>query len=184
MIKNLLGTITITFLLSFVAYGQSNSSRVVDSSSQMDIRDWLGKNGLGKKAIENNKFLFVIPVIGANPANGFIYGGGLAYVYKSTKCERFSTVSGYASYSTKKLLNLNVRSNLFTLKDKLFLNGDWQYFIITEATYGLGGVPDSTKQSLRYNHIRIHETASWNFFPNFFAGMGVHYDQYFNIKDN
>ena len=184
MIKHLLATIIIVFLFPFVVYGQNSSSRQVDSSSMMDIRDWLGKKGIGKKTIENNKFLFVVPVIGVNPANGFIYGGGLAYVYKSENCERFSTMSSNASYSTKKLLNLNVRSNLFILKDKLFLNGDWQYFIITESTYGLGGVPDSMKQSLRYNHIRIHETASWNFFPNFFAGLGVHYDQYSNIKDN
>ncbi|MDE3144318.1 MAG: BamA/TamA family outer membrane protein [Bacteroidota bacterium] len=148
-----------------------------------DIKDWFLKKGWNKKVIAKNKFLFAIPIIGSNPSNGFIYGAGLTYIYKKKYSERFSVFSSNATYSTKESLNLNARSNIFWMKDKLVLNGDWQYFIFTESTYGLGGLPNLEEQSLEYSHIRFHETASWKVFPDLFAGIGFHYDRYQNIQD-
>jgi outer membrane protein assembly factor BamA len=179
MINFLVFTIAI-ILLPFSIYSQDDTLQKKTDSSQIDIRYYLVKKGWIKKITYNDKFLFLIPVIGANPANGFIYGGGLAYIYKSKGSVRFSTISTNASYSTKNLGNFNIRSNLFKMKDKLFLNGDWGYFIIKEKTYGLGGNPNSPAQSLGYDHLRFHEIALWEFFTNFFAGVGIHYDHYFN----
>lgn len=151
--------------------------------SDIDIKDWFLKNGLSKKNITKDKFLFAIPIIGSNPSNGFVYGAGLTYIYKKNYSERFSVFSSNATYSTKESLNLNARSNIFLMKDKLVLNGDWQYFIFNESTYGLGGSPNLEQQSLEYSHIRVHEIASWKIFPDFFAGIGFHFDHYENILD-
>ena len=158
MINFLLFTIAI-ILLPFSIYSQDDTLQKKADSSQIDIRYYLVKKGWIKKITYNDKFLFLIPVMGANPANGFIYGAGLAYIYKSKGSVRFSTISSNASYSTKNLGNFNVRSNLFIMKDKLFLNGDWGYFIIKEKTYGLGGYPNSPAQLLSYDHFRFHEVA-------------------------
>lgn len=173
------------FIIPIFVFCQSDSLKKTNHISQMDVRDWFVKKGWNKKIVgKNDKFLFVIPVLGANPANGFFYGAGLTYIYKPKSAIRFSTLSSNASYSTKESLNMNVRTNLYLLRDKLFLNGDWQYFIFTEATYGLGASPNNLSQSLEYHHIRIHETASWKLFKNFFVGAGFQYDQYFNIQDD
>jgi outer membrane protein assembly factor BamA len=152
--------------------------------SQLDVRDLLIKNGR-REELEKKSFFVVLPVIGSNPTAGFIYGAGLSFVYKSAATDkRSSTVSSNISYSTKRFANLNVKTNLFALKNRLFLNGDWRYYVITETTYGLGSSNNLSGQKLRYNQIRIHETASWKLLSNFFAGIGLHYDYYFNIIDS
>ncbi len=131
-----------------------------------------------------NDFLFLLPVVGANPSAGFIYGAGLTYSYQSKDgSTRLSTISSNASYSTKRLMNLNIKTNLFTFGNRLFLNGDWRYFVISETTYGLGSSINSAGQSLRYALTRIHETASFKLAPNLFAGIGIHYDHQFHIDD-
>jgi hypothetical protein len=79
MINFLVFTIAI-ILLPFSIYSQDDTLQKKTDSSQIDIRYYLVKKGWIKKITYNDKFLFLIPVIGANPANGFIYGGGLAYI--------------------------------------------------------------------------------------------------------
>jgi outer membrane protein assembly factor BamA len=131
-----------------------------------------------------NNFLFLLPVVGVNPSAGFIYGGGLTYAYQSKGGgPRLSTVSSNASYSTKRLMNLNVKSNLFAFGNRLFLNGDWRYFVVSETTYGLGSSINTQGQSLRYGLSRIHETASFKLASNLFAGVGIHFDHQFHIDD-
>jgi hypothetical protein len=153
-------------------------------SSKMDARDWLVQKGIWKTRPVKNNFLFLLPVVGANPSAGFIYGAGLTYAYQSKDGgSRMSTISSNASYSTKRLMNLNVKSNLFTFRNRLFLNGDWRYFVISETTYGLGSSVRNPGQSLRYALSRFHETASFKLATNLFAGIGIHYDQQFHIDD-
>jgi outer membrane protein assembly factor BamA len=184
MLSRILTSILL-FLLPVPAFCQQDSLPGSNPAGGMDVKDWLAQNRWIKARPESDRFLFVIPVIGVNPSAGFIYGGGLTYTYKSQKNgKRFSMLSSNASYSTKRLVNLNVKSNLFVLGERLFLNGDWRCFVITEDTYGLGSAVKDTTQSVRYNFVRFHETASWKIFPGFFAGIGIHYDHHFNIQDN
>ena len=153
-------------------------------SSKIDARDWLVQKGMWKVRPAKNNFLFPLPVVGANPSAGFIYGAGLTYAYRSKDGgARMSTISSNASYSTKRLMNLNVKSNLFTFGNRLFLNGDWKYFVISETTYGLGSSIRNPGQSLRYSLFRFHETASFKLASNLYAGIGIHYDQQFHIDD-
>jgi outer membrane protein assembly factor BamA len=186
--------------LTFPANGQEDSLRHKKTFQQEDIKYWFTRIGIRKEKPEKNNFLLIIPVVASNPTAGFIFGGGLTYAYKTTGTDRhMSTISSNATYSTKKLLNLNVKSNVFVMNEQLVLNGDWRYLINSETTYGLGTnryissnvdingyetSTDSLGQALQFNQIRIHETGSWKLFPNFFAGIGIHYDHYYNINDN
>jgi hypothetical protein len=178
-----------SLLLIFVAFlpllifCQQDTLQKPSPVSEMDVRDLLFKKGHGKELVRKS-FFVVLPVLGSNPTAGFIYGVGLSFVYSKSIDKRFSTVSSNLSYSTKMLANLNIKTNLFSLKDRLLLNGDWRYYVITETTYGLGSSNNLSGQKLRYNLIRIHETASWKLFPDLFAGIGIHYDYFFNIIDN
>ncbi len=150
----------------------------------MDIRDWLVQRGWEKVRPVKDNFLFMFPVVGANPSAGFIYGGGHTYAdHSKGDRPRLSTVSSNASYSTRRLMNLNVKSNLFAFGNRLFLNGDWRYFVISETTYGLGSSVNTEGQSLRYGLSRIHETASFKLASNLFAGIGIHFDNQFDIDD-
>jgi len=194
--------IAIAFHFVFCAFSQNDSINGQKVFVQQDIKDWMVRQKWVKKKPEKNNFLLFIPVIASNPSAGFIFGTGLSYAFKANPAnERFSAVSANATYSTKKQVNLNVKSNVFAMKEKLLLNGDWRYMVFTESTYGLGTNTkgDSTgynfdingintneeaySQTLRYNQYRIHETGSWLLFPNFFAGIGVHFDRHDHIVD-
>jgi len=184
-------------------FAQDSTRATADSFHQQDLKDWLVQKKILKPKPPKNSFLLIVPVIASNPSAGFIFGGGLSYVLKTrTAITRLSSISANATYSTKGQLNLNVKSNMFVLKDKLVLNGDWRFQVFSEDTYGLGtnrkqysngdfvnginGVQtneDSVAQLLKYNLIRFHETGSWNLFPNFFAGIGFQFDEYSAIKD-
>jgi hypothetical protein len=151
--------LSIFFSLSFyVVFAQEDSvnhkNEIQQSDSmnhkigfrQEDISDWLlEKKITKKKKAPKQSYLLIIPFIASNPAAGVIFGGGLNYAFKANKQDtRVSAISSNASYSTKGLLNLNVKSNLFLDHEKLFLNGDWRYMINNETTYGLGSAKTSS----------------------------------------
>lgn len=171
----------------------------VYSFHQQDIKDWFVQKGWMKKKPEKKNFLLIIPVVASNPTAGFIFGAGLTLAFKpNPEDKRLSSIGANATYSTNKLLNLNVKSNAFVLNDRMVLNGDWRYLINSETTYGLGTKSqftgkiglngydissDSLGEAMKFHHIRLHETASWQLFPNFFSGIGFQYDHRYNIND-
>ncbi len=171
-----------------------------DKSRQEDIKDWLVQKGIvKKKKQEKNDFLMILPMIASNPSAGFIFGGGLTYAFKTRPSDtRVSTLSSNATYSTKGLLNLNVKSNAFVFSEHMVLNSDWRFLYNSETTYGLGTSKsntssiningyetsaDSLGQNLSYYQVRLHQTGSWKLVHNFFAGLGFQYDYYYNIDD-
>jgi hypothetical protein len=186
-------------LLSLSAYSQD--SIVEKPFVQQDIKDWLRHIGVSKKPPKppSNNFMLILPYIASNPTAGLMIGGGLSWAFKANKLdERLSSISANASYSTKKLLNLNVKSNAFVMREKMVLNGDWRLMINSETTYGLGTKayhPSSTQingyetgedtagQVLKFNQIRLHEIASYKLFKNLYAGLGFHFDYYYSIQD-
>ena len=154
---------------------------------QQDVYDWMLQHKWVKKKPEKKGFLLVIPIIASNPTAGIIFGVGLTYAYTAKlQGTKINSITSNATYSTKGLVNCNIKSNVFVWNDRIILNGDWRYQINTETTYGLGSLPlkDSLGQTLEYAQIRIHETASWQLFPNFFAGIGFQFDRRSRIKDH
>jgi len=166
---------------------QDSSGKQKQEFVQQDVYDWLLQKNWLKKKPEKKGFMLVIPIIASNPTAGIIFGAGLTYAYTAKpNGKKTSSITSNATYSTNGLLNLNIKSNVFTYNDHIVLNGDWRYLISTESTYGLGSrrVTDSLGQTLEYSQIRIHETVSWQLFPNFFAGIGFQFDRRFQIKDH
>src|SRR5215468_7992327 len=125
--------------IPFLTHSQDSTRARADTFIQMDIKDWMVQKGWAKPKPPKNSFFLLIPVIASNPSTGFVFGAGLSYALKvKPNNERISAISANATYSTKGQVNLNVKSNLFVLHDKLVLNGDWRYLIFSEDTYGLG----------------------------------------------
>lgn len=191
--------VLIGFCLPFLGFGQDTAIR--KGFVQEDIKDWLRQKGWAKrkKPPEKNSFLLLLPVVASNPSAGFIFGAGLNYAFKTRPTDvHVSTLSSNATYSTKHLLNLNVKTNAFVLGERMVLNGDWRFLKNTETTFGLGSVKyygsginlngyqtslDSLGETLEYNQVRLHEIGSWKLANNFFAGLGLHYDHYYQITD-
>jgi outer membrane protein assembly factor BamA len=146
--------------------------------------------------------LLLLPIIGSNPATGFMVGVGGQYAFKMKGSTLYSNFAGSAQFTTKSQVIFMLKNNLYTKGNKIFFNGDWRYLIYSQSTYGLGtnspvggildyqysfyGIEtsdDSLVQPMKFNFARFHQSASFRIKEGLYAGFGYNYDSYMKIKD-
>ena len=144
-----------------------------------------------------NDFFLVIPAIGSQPATGFFFGAVAQYTFKGKQeNDKYSVANLGILYTLKKQWMINVKNNILLKNNKIFLSGDYRFYIFSQPNYGLGTaiIPprrdrpdsfsiDSIAQSMDYNYFKFHQTASFDVKKNFYVGGGVNIDWYTNIKD-
>lgn len=151
--------------------------------------------------------ILLIPVIGSNPATGFMFGVAGQYGFKMSGGDtRFSMLSGSVQFTSKNQKIFLLKNNIYTKKNKVFFTGDWRYQIYSQATYGLGtdapegGILDyqfslagaetsldSLAQPLNFNFLRLYQSASFRIlkkYPGIYLGVGYGLDHYSEIKDD
>lgn len=150
---------------------------------------------LKKAKVVSKSNLIVFPTLGYQPANGFTFGFISQFSFKVKPENKISLLTGGASYSTQKQILTYFKNNMYLKNDRYFLSGDFRYFIFSQANYGLGTniIPwgndfqefdfNTIKQSMEYNYFKLHETVSYNIFPSFYIGAGIHIDSYAKIND-
>lgn len=162
------------------------------------IRRWRGKSE-PKKTKSGSLLLF--PVVGSNPATGFMYGVAGQYAFQKPGAN-YSTVVGNATYTTKDQFMLQIKNNIYLKNNKIFLTGDWRLFFFSQSTFGLStnapesGIlkyqyningsetnDDSLVQPMKFDHIRFHQSVSFRLNGGLMAGVGYQYDVYTNIDD-
>lgn len=144
-----------------------------------------------------NNFFLIIPIIGSQPATGFFYGFVNQYTFKGKKIDdKYSSINLGATFTEKKQLLINVKNSVMLNNNKMFLSGDWRFYIFSQANYGLGTdiLPpkyrdndfdlNDLKEPMDYNYFKFHQTASWEVKNNYYVGAGVHLDWYTTITDN
>jgi hypothetical protein len=147
------------------------------------------------KPIEDSFFL-VIPIIGSSPATGFLFGAVTQYTFKGKRTEdKYSSFNVGATYTTKGQLLVNSKNTLLLNNNKIYLNGDWRYYIFSQDNYGLGsdiilpvGDDDgfdltSLAEPMDYDYFKFHQTVSFRLVSDFYVGGGVHLDGYTAISD-
>ena len=79
--------------------------------------------------------------------------------------------------------------------NKIYLSGDWRYYIFSQNNYGLGTdiipslkedsefVLESLAEPMNYDYFKFHQTVSFNIVSDFYVGAGIHLDGYANIVD-
>ena len=143
-----------------------------------------------------NRFFLIIPIIGSQPSTGFSYGFVSQYTFKGKKVDdKYSSVNFGVTYTEKKQLLINVKNSVMLNSNKMFLSGDWRYYIFSQPNYGLGTdiIPptardsgfdlDNLKEPMNYNYLKFHQTASLEIKNNYYVGAGVHLDWYTAITD-
>ena len=146
---------------------------------------------------KKDNFFLIIPVIGSQPATGFSYGFVTQYTFKGKKVDdKYSTLNLGATYTEKKQLLINVKNNVMLNNNKIFLSGDWRFYIFSQPNYGLGTdlIPPKYREEdfdlaaleepMDYNYVKFHQTVSWEVKNNYYVGAGVHLDWYTTITDN
>ena len=149
-----------------------------------------------KSQLNKTSFFLVIPIIGSSPATGFLYGGVAQYTFKGKNAtDKYSSFNVGATYTTNKQLLVNIKNNLLLNHNKIYLSGDWRYYIFSQNNYGLGSdiIPSSKEDSdfvleslaepMNYNYFKFHQTVSFNVVSDFYVGAGIHLDGYTDIVD-
>lgn len=141
-------------------------------------------------------FFLIIPIVGSQPATGFSYGFVSQYTFKGKlEKDKYSSVNLGLTYTEKKQLLINAKNSVMLKNNKIFLSGDWRFYIFSQANYGLGTdiIPsrhedsgfdlENLKEPMDYNYLKFHQTASWEVRNNYYVGAGVHIDWYTTIND-
>jgi hypothetical protein len=148
---------------------------------------------ISKPDSKNN--LIAFPTLGYQPANGFTLGFISQFSFRTKPENKISLLSGGASYSSEKQVLTYLKNNMYISNDKFFFSGDFRYYVFSQSNYGLGTdiIPwgaefkdfnySTIEQPMNYNYFKFHETVSYNIFPSFFIGLGIHFDSYTNIDD-
>ena len=171
---------------------------------ERDISDVIRKAFKKPPKVEsaNAPSLMLLPIIGSNPAIGFMVGVGGQYAFKMYDNAKYSLISGSVQITTKKQFIFLVKNNIYTNNNRIFLSGDWRYMIYSQSTYGLGTTSpeggiidyqfglagtetnsDSLTQPMAYNFGRLHQSISFEIVDDIYLGLGYQYDSYFKIND-
>ena len=193
-------------IISSISPTQEETTNTGDSTcAQKDIADVLrgALNKPPKVKAENAGSILLIPIIGSNPATGFMLGVGGQYAFKMPGADtHYSILSGSVQFTTKSQQLFLLKNNVYTKNNNIFFTGDWRYLIFSQSTYGLGtnapegGIldnqfnlsgletsDDSLAQPLKFNFLRFYQSASFEVKEGFYVGVGYNLDYYFKIKD-
>src|SRR4051812_6480481 len=196
------------FLVSRKARAQADSVGPDSSCIQKELGDIIrvAFNKPPKEDDNSPGSAILLPIIGSNPATGFMIGIGGQYGFKLTGKEtRYSLISGSVQFTSKSQQLFLLKNNIYTRNNRIFLTGDWRYLIFSQSTYGLGtdaprgGILeqqidlggssttlDSLAQPLKFNFIRLYQSISFQLFPKYkglFLGLGYGLDRYDKIVD-
>lgn len=188
-----------------ILLAQDSVSTSIDSACvQKDLSDVLraALHKPPKIKSEGTGSLLLIPVIGSNPATGFVLGIGGQYAFKVPQSTRYSALSGSAQVTTKEQIMFLLKNNVYTKSDRIFFSGDWRFLIFSQSTYGLGtnaptggildyqynlgGIEtssDSLIQPMKFDFARLHQLMSFKVREGIYLGFGYNLDAYFKIKD-
>jgi hypothetical protein len=147
-----------------------------------------------------------VPVIGVNPASGFIYGVGAStsgFLGDPTTTSISNALVGIALTSKKQTI-ATFKSAIYTENNNYIFIGDWRYMKSSQPTWGLGTGPQSAKlagqdfefddgsssdgidegQMLKFNFYRFYETVLKKVGnKGFYAGIGIHVDIFRDFED-
>lgn len=156
----------------------------------------------GKKdsIIRGKLYLNPLPIVGYNPAYGFVVGGGGSanILLGNRSTTQVSNAISNLTLSTKRQVNFSLRTAFYTAANKFILQGDTRVLLFSQPTYGLGvdfsDQPDSTgingiqisdarEQPMKFNYIRFYQAGYKKLDGNWYAGAGLMMDIHYSIQD-
>jgi hypothetical protein len=198
---------------AFLTPGQGQNGQMGKDSAgsvvhcrQQDIFDILSKEKLTAPEIPTQKVrVIILPIIGYSPTTGLQIGAGssLSWSMGLNPSTKLSAGSVQLTWTTERQVIFQVRANTFLSQNKWFIQSDWRWYIFRMPTYGLGtgppdnippipGEPGSTSASdpnaggkfpMKYNWIKFHNVLFREISWHFYAGVGYHLDNYYDIHD-
>jgi outer membrane protein assembly factor BamA len=154
--------------------------------ASLDVGDlWrLARHKEQSDADDPHRFLVFAPSIGSKPSTGLNGGfaGNVAF-FSGDEAGHISSISGGVKVSQKKQTLSGVKLAVFFDDDQWFLLGDNRLSWTSQNTYALGSravAPGSA--NVKYDLLRLYETAYRTIEPGLFVGLGVNVSQHSSIR--
>ena len=182
---------------NIISRNDSLQSIAAESDSlvpQKDVSD-IFNNLFNKK---NHPSLHTPPVKSNSTQFAFIPGGGystqtglaviasanLVFYTDKKKFLRESTLQLSAAFTQKKQIIIPFAANIWSKNSNYNFISDIRFMNYPTKTFGLGPKqPTSNESDIDFNYLRIHQTILRKIIPNLFAGAGVYYDRFWDIKE-
>jgi outer membrane protein assembly factor BamA len=183
----------------------SPQENIVNPIDLIDVlRGWMKKDSTSRNSVSlpGVKNVSLLPIVGYGPANGFVIGAAVSVtqLLGDPATTQLSSALLNASFTTKKQILLNLRSDLYLANNVWYIPGDVRFLFFAQPTYGLGvyGLTSSTysfnigginvdksitEQPMRFDYVRIYETVVREISRHWYAGLGVNIDYHFDIQD-
>jgi outer membrane protein assembly factor BamA len=179
------------FLSIWVVSAAQDSMVIASHKDTVDFAALLSNMfGKKKKAPKPQSNISLLPALGYNPSVGFIFGvniAGGAYL-GDPKTTSLSSGTATAYLTTKGVMNLQFRHNLFTQNNNHLIQGNVQFTKMLVIDYGLG--PGSGKERIdsliypiRFNEVRINEKLYKRVSKHVLVGGGIALNLHSKIDD-
>ncbi len=136
--------------------------------------------------VESHKPFFVVaPSVGSKPSTGLNAGlaGNVAFIDGDPRATHISSMSGGLKVSQKGQTLSGFKLAMFTPNDRWFIQGDNRLSWTSQNTYGLGGdTPAADAENLKYDALRLYETAYRSVAPGLFVGVGINVNRHTNVR--
>jgi hypothetical protein len=193
-------------LTSFGAMAQENADSTKKSRDcePKNIQEVLFKKAPAPPDTTRKVKTFLLPYVAYNPTKGFQIGAGgtLTWYFGKYPETKQSAANFGAEFTSENQKLFQFKSNVYTSRNKWFLQGDWRYYIYSIPTFGVGtgrndpipsmsGVTNDSTPAygwsqefpMQFRWLRLHEIFSYRVVKNFYAGLGYHYDLFYDIVD-
>lgn len=190
--------------LSSGVFGQQQATPLYDISDWVDSSFKTKTDTSISNIIAKKVHTTFLPVIGYEPANGFIFGSGLSLTSILGDAINTHISSGLFNFvlTSKKQIIFNFRSNIYSKNDDWILQGDWRFLLFNQTTYGLGiyntefdkfdfninglgadkkNIPE--EEPMRFNYFRFNESVNRKIAKSLYVGFGINIDVHTKIRD-
>ena len=143
--------------------GEDTIVEVIDGKEEIYVKDetknkkWkqLEKH-LDNEPDQTKNFSFIaLPVIKFTPETDWTFGGNTSFYFRNPKVpdSKLSSVSFVAAYTLNKQYWIRAYYDLFLVKNKLWLDGEFRYESWLEQYYGVGNTNLGDFDIITYKHL-------------------------------
>jgi outer membrane protein assembly factor BamA len=153
-----------------------------------DVVNRILKKTTRKNTDPDAPHISVLPAAGYSLQTGWaaILSSNIAFhIHKNpSKEEKTSSILASITYSQYKQIILPVQANIWTKNNTYNIITDCRYLKYPSTTYGLGPQSKITNgYNIDYSYIKLHQTLLRSIHKNLYAGAGIYYDHFWNVKE-
>ncbi|MFD1470077.1 hypothetical protein ACFQ48_17745 [Hymenobacter caeli] len=127
------------------------------------------------------KFVALLPAVGYSQQTGGLVEVATNVAFQAPRAN-LSTILGALIYTAHAQAIFTATSSLWAAGNRWNFVGDWRIMHYPQSTYGLG-MHTTTEQvvTMDYDYLRLYQSVLRRLAPNFYAGLGVAFDDHWNI---